>query len=51
MKRGLAQSIALRSAGKAETMPADHPQKAWRGDRCCCPGVAVRAQNGVYGWA
>jgi len=50
-KRRLAQSAALRSAGKAEIMPADHSQKAWRGDRCCCPGVAVRAQNAVCGWA
>ena len=32
-------------------MPADHSQKAWRGGRCCCPGVAVRTQNGVGGRA
>ena len=50
-KRGPAQSAALRSAGKAEIMPGDHSQKAWRGDRCCCPGVAVRAQKRVCGWA
>jgi len=28
MSRGLAQSAALRSAGKAEIMTADHSQKA-----------------------
>ena len=37
---------------RLQSSGADHSQRAWHRDRCCCPGVgAVRAQNGVCGWA